>query len=203
MDSEIWVSPDFFCHFFLQNFSREFSVNKISKAIRPRKFGKNTLYSYVDKLQDSVAVFFLNRFSLKVYQRESWPKKVYVCDTGLTKIMRFSEDLGKLMENSVFLELLRQTNRRPLLEIYYWRSSQHAEVDFLLKEGAVIKQLIQVTYASGRDEIERREIKSLLRASKETGCNNLLIVTWDYEDEAKIDGKNIRFISLWKWLLKT
>ena len=193
----------FLLSFFLQNFSREFSVNKISKAIRPRKFGKNTLYSYVDKLQDSVAVFFLNRFSLKVYQRESWPKKVYVCDTGLTKIMRFSEDLGKLMENSVFLELLRQTNRRPLLEIYYWRSSQHAEVDFLLKEGAVIKQLIQVTYASGRDEIERREIKSLLRASKETGCNNLLIVTWDYEDEAKIDGKNIRFIPLWKWLLKT
>jgi len=182
----------FLLSFFLQNFSREFSVNKISKAIRPRKFGKNTLYSYVDKLQDSVAIFFLNRFSLKVYQRESWPKKVYVCDTGLTKIMRFSEDLGKLMENSVFLELLRQTNRRPLLEIYYWRNSQHAEVDFLLKEGAVIKQLIQVTYASGRDEIERREIKSLLRASKETGCNNLLIVTWDYEDEAKIDGKNIR-----------
>ena len=193
----------FLLSFFLQNFSREFSVNKISKAIRPRKFGKNTLYRYVDKLQDSVAVFFLNRFSLKVYQRESWPKKVYVCDTGLTKIMRFSEDLGKLMENSVFLELLRQTNRRQLLEIYYWRNSQHAEVDFLLKEGAVIKQLIQVTYASGRDEIERREIKSLLRASKETGCNNMLIVTWDYEDEAKIDGKNIKFIPLWKWLLKT
>lgn len=56
---------------------------------------------------------------------------------------------------------------------------------------------------SGRDEIEEREIKSLLGASKETGCNNLLIVTWDYEDEAKIDGKNIKFIPLWKWLLKT
>ena len=64
-----------------------------------------------------------------------------------------------------------------------------------------VKQLIQVTYASGRDEIEGREIKSLVKASNELKCKNLLIITWDYEDELKIDNKTIRCVPLWKWLI--
>jgi len=71
----------------------------------------------------------------------------------------------------------------------------------LIKEGMDVKQLIQVTYASGRDEIEGREIKSLVKASNELKCKNLLIITWDYEDELKIDNKTIRCVPLWKWLI--
>lgn len=191
----------FLTSFLLQNFTGEISVNKILKSLRPQRFGKNTLYSYFDKIQDSIVLFTLNRFSLRVYQRESWPKKIYVCDTGLTRVARFSEDIGKLMENTVFLELLRLTNKKPLLEIYYWRSSREREVDFLLKEGTRIKHLIQVTYASGKDEIEEREIKSLIKASKETRCRNLTVITWNYEDKTEVEGRIIKFIPLWKWLL--
>jgi hypothetical protein len=191
----------FLLSFFLQNFSREFSINKIVKSLKSQKFGKNTLYSYVDKIQDSIVLFVLNRFSPKVYQRESWPKKIYLCDTGLTKVVRFSEDIGKLMENCVFLELLRLTNKKPLLEIYYWKNHQQAEVDFVLKEGTKIEQLIQVTYASGKDEIEEREVKSLLKASKEIKCKDLSVITWNYEDAVKINNRIVKFIPLWKWLL--
>ena len=191
----------FLLSFLLQNFSREISVNKVLKSLSSQRFGKNTLYSYIDKIQDSVALFVLNRFSLRVYQRESWPKKIYLCDTGLTKVVRFSEDIGKLMENCVFLELLRLTNKKPMLEIYYWKNHEGAEVDFLLKEGVEIKELIQVTYASGRDEIEEREVKSLLKASKETECKNLRIITWNYEGIDKIDNRTIKFTPLWRWLL--
>jgi predicted AAA+ superfamily ATPase len=191
----------FLLSFLLQNFSKEISINKILKSLSSQRFGKNTLYSYIDKIQDSVALFVLNRFSLRVYQRESWPKKVYLCDMGLTKVVRFSEDIGKLMENCVFLELLRLTNKKPMLEIYYWKNYEGAEVDFLLKEGEKIKELIQVTYASGRDEIGEREVKSLLKASKETECKNLTIITWNYEGVDKIDNRTIKFTPLWKWLL--
>jgi hypothetical protein len=191
----------FLLSFLLQNFSKEISVNKVLKSLSSQRFGKNTLYSYIDKIQDSVALFILNRFSLRVYQRESWPKKIYLCDTGLTKVVRFSEDIGKLMENCVFLELLRLTNKKPMLEIYYWKNHEGAEVDFLLKEGVEIKDLIQVTYASGRDEIDEREVKSLLKASKETGCKNLRIITWNYEGIDKIDNRTIKFTPLWRWLI--
>ncbi|MEM1582659.1 MAG: ATP-binding protein [Candidatus Bathyarchaeia archaeon] len=191
----------FLLSFFLQNFSREFSVNRVMKSSELKGFGKNTLYSYIGKVWDSTAIFFLNRYSLKAYQRESWPKKAYLCDTGLAKVAKFSEDIGKLMENAVFLELMRATNERPILEIYYWKHN-HKEVDFILKEGASIKELIQVTYARGRDEIDKRETKSLLEASEKTGCNTLTIITWDYGEKTEIENKKISFIPLWKWLLK-
>ncbi|MBO3840505.1 MAG: ATP-binding protein, partial [Candidatus Brockarchaeota archaeon] len=62
-------------------------------------------------------------------------------------------------------------------------------------------QLIQVTYASGRDEVTKREIRALMKASEELKCKNLLIITWDYEDELEIEDKRIKCIPLWKWLL--
>ena len=93
-------------------------------------------------------------------RRKSWPRKVYICDTGISKAVRFSEDFGRLMENVVFIEEMRKTNDNPLLEIFYWKDRQQNEVDFVLKEGLRIKQLIQVTYANGRDEFERRKIKT-------------------------------------------
>ncbi|MGQ9596385.1 MAG: hypothetical protein ACUVUS_03200 [Thermoproteota archaeon] len=49
----------------------------------------------------------------------------------------------------------------------------------MLKEWLNIKQLIQVTYASGRDEIDRRENRALMKASEQLGCKELLIITWD------------------------
>jgi hypothetical protein len=191
----------FLLSFLLQNFSKELSINKIAKALQlKRKFGKNTLYKYVEKIQDSVVVFFVNRFSPRVYERERWPKKVYVCDTGLTQLLRVSEDMGKLMENAVFLELVRKQNLRPLLEIFYLKINDQ-EVDFVLKEGARIKQLIQVTYASKLSDIAKRELKVLVKSSKLLRCKNLLLITWDVEDEVKIGNRRIKLIPLWKWLL--
>jgi len=72
----------------------------------------------------------------------------------------------------------------------------------VIKEGLFIKQLIQVTYASRKDEVEKREIDALIKASEQLKCENLLTITWDYEDEVKINNKIIRFVPLWKWILK-
>jgi len=88
------------------------------------------------------------------------------------------------------------------MEIFYWKDYQQREVDFVIKEGLKVKQLIQVSYASDRDEINEREIKSLLKASELLKCKDLLCISWDYEDEEKINGKKIKFVPLWKWLLE-
>ena len=100
------------------------------------------------------------------------------------------------MENTVFLELLRRGNEAPLQELYYYRSRDY-EVDFVVKEGTQVKELIQVTYASGKDEIERRELKALDKVSEELGCKRKTVITWDYEEEGEIN-----YIPLWKWLLQ-
>ncbi|MCS6785173.1 MAG: ATP-binding protein [Candidatus Caldarchaeum sp.] len=192
---------NFLLSFFLQNFSREFSVNRIYKAGHQVKAGKDTVYSYVDKLLDSLAVFFVKRYSLSVYVRETWPRKAYLCDTGLARLVRFTPDFGRLMENVVFLELLRRTNLDPLLEIYYWSGHGRGEVDFVLKRGSGVEELIQVTYASSRDEIDRRELRSLIYAGDVLGCSKFLVVTWDYEDEFEVGSDVVRCVPLWKWLL--
>ncbi len=194
----------FLLSFLTQNFSKEISVNKILNFFKSqgKKFGKNTLYDYMEKIQDSVAVFFLSRFSKKIYIRESWPKKIYLSDTGLSKIVRFSPDFGKLMENAIFLEFLREQNKHPLKEIYYLKTSEKKEIDFLIKEGIKIKELVQSSYQIEDFEIKKRETKNLIKASKYLKCNNLKIITWDKEGEEKIEGRNIKFIPLWKWLLK-
>jgi len=190
----------FLFEFCFQNFSKEISFRKIKNF-----FGKNisdtTLYEYIEKLQDTLSVFFLEKYEKSVYLRKSWPKKIYVCDLGLSNILGFEEDIGKRMENAVFLELLRRTNKKPLMEIFYWKDYQKREVDFVIKEGLKIKQLIQVSYASDRSEINEREIKALLKASELLNCKNLLFITWDYENLEKIGRKKIKFLPLWKWLL--
>jgi len=47
-----------------------------------------------------------------------------------------------------------------------------------------------VTYASGRDEVNKREIRALMKAIEELKCKNLLIITWDYEDELEIEDED-------------
>ncbi|MEM5881774.1 MAG: ATP-binding protein [Candidatus Aenigmatarchaeota archaeon] len=192
----------FLLNFILQNFSKEISVKGIYDKAKSMnlKISKDTTYSYLDKLNDTLIFFFLERYSKKVHVRESWPKKIYVVDNGLTKNIRFSQDYGKLMENCVFLELKRKQNKNPLMECYYFKVND-SEVDFVVKEGLRVTQLIQVTYASSKDEIDKREIKALMKASELLRCKSLQIITWDYEDEIKVNDKIIKCIPLWKWLL--
>ena len=185
----------------LQNFSKEVSSNAIFNKARAAgiSVSNNTVYDYLEKLNDTVMFFFLDRYSKKVHERESWPKKVYLADTGLSKAMRFSEDKGKLMENVVALELMRKRNYDPNLEIYYMKN-ENREVDFVIKSGAHMSALIQVT-AELNDENYDREIGPMASASERLNCNDLSIVTWDQESLEEYKGKQIMVVPLWKWLL--
>ncbi|MFH7873603.1 MAG: ATPase, partial [Candidatus Aenigmatarchaeota archaeon] len=147
---------------------------------------------------------FLDNFSFSVKEQARSKKKVYTIDLGLYKIHGFktSENIGRVMENIVMISLAEKMEFNPLLKVFYLKSYDF-EVDFVLKEGIKIKQIIQVTYASSKDEVENREIRNLVRASNQLRCKNLLVITWDYEDEIKVKNKRIFFKPLWKWLLES
>jgi len=124
-----------------------------------------------------------------------------VNDTGIaSQFSNFSENTGRILENLVFLEL-KKLEMNNIVEVFYWKDYQGREVDFVLKEGTKIKQLIQVTYASSMENIEKREITSLIKGSEEFKCENLLVITWEYEAKEKIGDKDISFVPLWRWLL--
>jgi predicted AAA+ superfamily ATPase len=129
---------------------------------------------------------------------------VYSIDTGIAYAMgfRISENFGRLMENLVAVELMRRKSYfNADWEIFYWKDHRQREVDFLVKQGPIVKQLIQVVFASGRDEIRKEELDSLLRAGEELRCKDLTLITWDYEDEIEREGRRIRAVPLWEWIL--
>lgn len=187
----------------LSSVSSEFSINKLFNTLRSQgiRASKKTLYSYASMLEDVMFCFFLRRYSFSPRKTMLFMPKVFFDDTGLVAnaLMEFEENIGRLMENLVFLELKRREDLGKVSAPYYWRDYQGNEVDFYLSKPN--NQLIQVTYASGRDEVNKREIRALMKASEELKCKNLLIITWDYEDELEIEDKKIEYIPLWKWLL--
>ena len=186
-----------FVRYLFSNFAREFTYRKIVRILDVKDV--HTLKNWMIGVQDAYLGFTLNRFSYKLKEQIIAPKKFYPVDTGLASAISFRilQDLGRSMENLVAIELMRRRsywNRS--WEIYYWKDHQQREVDFVVKEGEKVKECIQVTYASGKDEIERREIRALEKASGELRCEEKTVITWDYEEDGEI-----KFVPLWKWLL--
>ena len=75
-------------------------------------------------------------------------------------------------------------------------------MDFALKSGTEITELIQVTYESSNPDVVQREIKALIEAGKELNVKNLLVLTWDEKRDMEKDGMTIQFRPLWEWLLE-
>ena len=189
-------------HYLLSNFSSEISYNKMKNILNVRSV--TTVSNWVDYLESSYLIFELNKYSPKLKEQMLSPKKVYCIDNSIINSLSFktSENWGRLMENLVSVELLRRKSYwHNEWEIFYFKDYQQNEVDFLIREGYTVKELMQVSYASGFDEIEKREYRSLIKASDLFRCNELKIITWDYEDVKSIDGKRVNFIPLWKWLI--
>ena len=133
-----------------------------------------------------------------------YARKVYFVDTSFLNLLstRFSKNSGRLYGNLVFIVLRRRQANDPNQEIYYWRSQRKEEVDFVLKHRLKVEQLIQVCYDINDYEMKKRETKALLKASKELKCNNLVVITEDYDAFEEINGKRIVYIPLWRWILQ-
>lgn len=191
--------------YLISNTAQEFSYNTLSRVTKCKSV--HTVQKYLGYLEESFIFFKIDRFSFKVREQIASNKKIYCIDTGFihAKAFKFSQDIGKLYENIVAVEL-KKSEMDGIANIYYWKSEQQEEVDFVVKQGIKIKQLIQVCHDLGDIKTKDREVRALLKSSKELGCKNLLVLTEDYESEEEINWfgitEKIKFMPLWKWLLK-
>jgi predicted AAA+ superfamily ATPase len=183
--------------------STYFSISKTYRNLKSMEYeiGKGTIQKYISSLENSYFFHPLMIISSKIKQQLQTSRKVYFVDNGFISALslKFSKNFGRLYENVVFLELVRRFLNKG--ELFYWKNNFGKEVDFVVKENFMIKNLIQVCYELTEEEIKRREISALLSASKELKCENLNVITKDYEGEEKIKNKKIVFLPLWKWLL--
>ncbi|MBU4580303.1 DUF4143 domain-containing protein, partial [Patescibacteria group bacterium] len=141
-------------------------------------------------------VFELYKYDFSLKKQFISDKKLYVIDNGLRNVISFyfSEDLGKSLENLVFLELKRRGN-----EIYYYKNKK--ECDFLIKDKARIIQAIQVSKDIEPGKNKDRELGGLMEAMAEFNLKEGTILTQFQEDSFQENGYTVNIVPIWKWLL--
>ncbi len=184
------------------NVAEEFSYSSLAKIVGVKHV--STISRWFSYLEECFLVFKIERFDFKLKQQFIAPKKVYCIDCGIVDAIgfKFSENKGRILENVVAIQLQRKKEKDHELEVYYWKDYFQKEVDFVLKKRQKIVQLIQVSAISSLDELKGRETDALILASERLMCDNLTIITMDFEAEIKVKKKAIKLIPLWKWLLQ-
>ncbi len=187
--------------FLLNNFASEFSYRKLSNQLGFSSVA--TLEKFLGYLKEAYLLYVLERYSHKAGERLNLPKKAYMVDNGYiaAKAVQVSANNGKLMENLVFSELLKRGNR-PNQNLFYYKTKNNKEIDFILHNGLKTKSLVQVAYNIDKMGIKEREMSALAQASAELKCKDLMVLTWDCEKNETFKNKKIKFIPVWKWLLE-
>lgn len=188
----------------ISNITNEYSFNSLSKIAKIKS--AHTIQKYLSCLEEAFIFFSISRFSFKAKEQLTSNKKAYCYDNGViySKAFSTSPNSGRLYENIVAIELKKREMDNAIY-VYYWKNVQQEEVDFVIKNGLRIEGLIQVCYDISNIKTKEREVRALLKAGRELKCDNLIIITDDYETEENaewfgIKGK-IKYIPLWKWLL--
>lgn len=185
--------------YLVNNISNQYSARKLAKVL---DFNSDvTLAKYLDYLVEAYLIFSLDMHSSKTSNRLRSPKKIYIVDNGLAtaKAVQHSPNTGKLMENLVFMELVKRGDQ-PNRELFYYKTRNDREIDFIRKEGYKVVELIQVCYDIASPDTEAREIKALIEAAGELEVNKLTLITWDEKREIKKGELTIQLIPLWEWL---
>jgi len=174
-----------------------YTISKLSNSLKNLGYdvSKTTVSKYISYLEESYFLKIIELHTQSVKNRSKAPKKPYFVDNFFISRFsnNFSENIGRLMENLV---------ANNIDDCYYWKDYQNHEVDFVIRKEETVSELIQVSYVSQKNEINNREIRSLLKASSELKCKNVKIITWDLEGEIKKDDLVIKLIPIHKFLLK-
>lgn len=181
--------------YLVSNFCNPISANELT--IELGFSSVNTTKKYMDYLHEPFIFYYLSRYNNKLKQMKKAPRKVYVVDNGFvaSKAFSLSENLGRLLENQVFIELLRR-GYDVEKTMFYYRSRNDKEVDFVLRKETRIERLVQVCYDMSSPKTEKREVDSIIECAGELKCSNLVIVTNNDKRTIEKDGYRIEVVPI-------
>lgn len=184
--------------YLLANFCNPISSNEL--AVELGLSSVATTKKFCDYLAEPYLFFYLPRFNNKLMLMKKAPRKVYVVDNGFVQSTAFnlSENLGRLLENQVFVELLRR-GYEPGNTLFYYRTRNDKEIDFVTRRGTKVEQLIQVCYDMTSEKTRKRELDALVEASEELHCDNLLVITNDQEAQIEWKDKRLLLVKAYKY----
>ena len=158
----------------------------------------NSVKDYLSYFGQSYLFFYVNKFAYSLKKQLAHPKKVYAIDPAFANRLgfRFTEDKGRLLENVIYLELLRRKN-----EVFFHAEDDH-ECDFILRQGLDVTQAIQVTWTLNAQN-HPRELKGLKGAMEQYGLARGILITWETLPQQLANlPDGVIHIPAWKWLLE-
>lgn len=181
--------------YLLSNFCNPISTNEIAGDLGLSSVA--TTKKFCAYLNEPYLFFYLPRFNNKLKLMNKAPKKIYVVDNGFVQSTAFnlSENLGRLLENQVFVELLRRGYIHGQT-LFYYRTRNDKEIDFVTRKGTKVEQLIQVCYDMTSEKTRKRELGALVEAAEELHCDNLLVITNSQEEKIEWKNKTIKVIGI-------
>lgn len=176
----------------ISNAGKEYTLNKLKNTYNLGS--ANSVAEYVNWFEDSYLIFSIPQFSWSVKVQARNPRKVYTIDTAFAKAnsLSYSNDNGRLLENSVFLHLRRNGN-----EINYFRGKK--ECDFVVFQSKEFAGAFQVCAEVNLDNKDR-ELYGLVEALNAFDRLSGTILTMKQEDSFTFEGKEIKLIPTWKWM---
>ncbi len=181
------------------NIGKTVTYNSLSKTLGLSSGA--TIQEYFGYLENCYLFFILHRYDVSLKKQMIAPKKVFIIDTALARVLgfRFSDDIGRFLENIVFIELKRRYSEN----IYYHQGKY--ECDFIIREGIKIVQVIQVTQHLRDIETKAREYRGLLEAMQAYQLNSGIILTENEQGEEEITESGVAYtihiMPITQWLL--
>ncbi len=184
--------------YLVSNFCNPFSANELADELGFSSVA--TTKKFMGYLREPYLFYYLPRYNNKLKLMKKAPQKVYIVDNGFVEAKAFSlsENLGRLLENQVFIELIRRGYSTEK-SLFYYRSRNDKETDFVTRQGTKVDALIQVCYDMSSERTLRREVDSLIECAGELKCNNLQIVTMDEERTIEKNGYQIKVVPVWRF----
>lgn len=181
-----------FCLNLYANVSAHFSGYQAEKR---QKISQPTANKFLEYAREVFLVQTTDYFSYSFAEQKSNPYKVYAIDPGLYNAVsfRFSDNIGMLLENIVYLSLRRSGEN----EIFYWKGK--GEVDFLIRRGSAIDRLVNVCWELNQNN-QARECSGLCEAMDRFDVADAQIITAGYDDQLKFEGKQIAVRNFFSWL---
>jgi predicted AAA+ superfamily ATPase len=176
------------------NMANMASYNAMKKALGFKSVV--SVRDYVGFLEEAFLVFELFKYDYSLKKQYVNDKKIYVIDNGMRNAVafQFSDDRGRLLENCVFIELLRRN-----APVYFFKNT--GECDFVTEDHGKVTTALQVCYELSQKNRDR-ELEGLTSAMLTLGIKNGIILTWHQEETIAHKGFSLQVLPVWRWLLE-
>ncbi len=180
----------------VNTYSELFSISSFEKSLKHAEISvsKRTISNYLHYLENAYFIILNKKFSYSPRKRMMNPVKLYLMDTGFSALgINFSENKGKILENTVAIELFRREE-----QVFYYKEKK--ECDFIINRNAKPEIAIQVCWEITSKNL-KRELEALIEVKEKLTTKENFVLTYDQDEKIEYKSQLFKLIPVWKWLL--